>query len=236
MFCGSLIHWHWKASIISHLSVVIPSIPFKNGAELLQSPYQITLVRDTALHAVFESANSGHLKKLWNTKFADKEKSLKTTEEEVLAMVKGDNYAWFEAAAFVRSLPEYKDCSITDTGYVLVSFDNAFLIAKDSPFEDIFNHAITKIQESGELDRIKAKYWIKEPDCGGAKGRSLGFDSLGFAFLVFAIGPLLSGILLIGEIMKNALNLNVSLLDKKVIIVAPLAHNGACKMPGPIVE
>merc|ERR1711970_89247 len=28
--CGSLVHWHWKASIISYLSVVDHSIPFNS--------------------------------------------------------------------------------------------------------------------------------------------------------------------------------------------------------------
>ena len=74
---GSLIHWHWKASIISHLSVEIPNIPFQNGEELMQSPYQITLVKDTASINTFETATLDTLRNLWEKKFDVKQKSLK---------------------------------------------------------------------------------------------------------------------------------------------------------------
>ena len=40
LVAGSLVHWHWKAGIISSLSVARPSLPFTSSAELLQSSYQ----------------------------------------------------------------------------------------------------------------------------------------------------------------------------------------------------
>ena len=181
----------------------------------MKSPYQITLVKDTGLHSAFEIATSGTLKTLWDTKFAEKEKSLQNN----IAVMKGDKFALFERRTIVRSQPEYKDCSITDTGYVLMSFDNAFPVAKNSPFKELFNHALTKIQESGELHKIKENYRIQEPDCGGAKGNSLGFDRLGFAFVVFAIGPILAGILLLGEIIKKSQNCKKQEKPKKCWLV-----------------
>ena len=84
-----------------------------------------------------------------------------------------------------------------------MSFDMAFPIAKKSPFKDIFNHALRKIMENGELQRIKEKYKFKEPDCTGKKGRSLGIYSLSFVFVVFAVGPVLAGVLLVAEIIKK---------------------------------
>ena len=200
---GSLLHWHWKASIISHLSVVIPSIPFSNGAELIQSPYQITIVKGTALTSAFESAVSGELKILWDSKFINKEKSMKNNISGLIEPVKNEKYALFEGDIYIKSLPEYKDCSIVDTGYQLFSFKLGFLIAKNSPFTDIFNYALSKLQESGELNRIKRKYRSKEPECGQAKGRSLGFDTIGFAFAVFVFGPVLAGICFLGEIVRR---------------------------------
>ena len=92
---------------------------------------------------------------MWDAKFADKEKSLQNNIAEAISVMKCDKFALFEVSALVRSQPEYKDCSITDTGYVLISFDIAFPIAKNSHFKDLFNHALTKILESGERRKIK---------------------------------------------------------------------------------
>ena len=69
---GSLLHWHWKASIISHLSVVLPDIPFSNGAELAESAYQITMMKGNALQVSWKFWNqSMHVSVsgcLWNFK------------------------------------------------------------------------------------------------------------------------------------------------------------------------
>ena len=197
---GSLIHWHWKASIISDLSVDIPSIPFRSAEELVDSSYQITMEKDTALHQAFESAKSDLFKQIWDTKFRDKEKSLKNTVEEMMNVVKSGQYALLYPE--VQTLEQYKDCSLTDPGFVFFNFDNAFAFPKDSPFKDVFNHALLKMIESGELDKIKTKY-KSIYECDGSSGRSLGISNVGFAFAVFAIGLVLCTVVLGMEILRK---------------------------------
>ena len=53
------------------------------------------------------------------------------------------------------SLPEYKDSLIVGTGFHLFSLNLGFFIAKKYPFKYLFNYALSKMQESGEFDRIK---------------------------------------------------------------------------------
>ena len=44
VLAGSLVHWHWKASIISHLAVSKPSLPFTTSEQLLESSYQANIL------------------------------------------------------------------------------------------------------------------------------------------------------------------------------------------------
>ena len=205
--CGSLIHWHWKASIISHLSVSLPSIPFRSGAELVESPYQVCIEKDTSVHSLLESAASGIFKEIWDTKFENKDKSLSDKNiDERLSLINNEKFALLEDINVVQALLGYKDCSISDTGYILLYYDIAFPFQKNSAFKDLFNHALIKMKESGELHRIQKRYKPKPPDCGGGKGRSLGFDTIGFAFVIFCIGPVLAVLILVGEnITKQSL-------------------------------
>ena len=85
LYFGSLIHWHWKASIISHLSVVVPEIPFRNSAELLESEYQLTVHKDTAVHFALKNSSTGILKDVWDRKFLNKDLSLKDSIDEIIA-------------------------------------------------------------------------------------------------------------------------------------------------------
>ena len=200
---GSIVHWHWKASIISHLSVDIPDIPFTNAEELLKSSYQITMVRDTALTAALETANSDNMKKLWSTKFEDQDKSLVSNVSEALKVVEESVYTLFEDSVIVKSLPEYKDCKIIDTGYTLLSFQVAFAVAKNSPLRGVFNAALAHLQESGVLDRIKKNYLPLEPVCGQGSGTSLGFGTICSAFAALGFGLALAGLCLWGEFIAK---------------------------------
>ena len=189
MYCGSLVHWHWKASIISHLSVVVPSIPFNSLGELLNSPYQVTTLANSAYQDIFEGAQDGVFKNIWDTKFQNKDKSLKATPEEQIAVIRANaDYAMYDGYSTLENTDDWKNCAVTDTKFIVNSADNAFAFPKDSPFKDLFDLALQKMVESGELERIRKSYSVRKPDCGGGKGRKLGFGTTCFAMAVFVIG------------------------------------------------
>ena len=201
LLCGSLIHWHWKASIISHLSVDIPAIPFRSSAELLESDYQITLHRDTAVHLALENASTGILKELWDSKFLNKDLSLKDCLDGIISKTP-NTHAMCVPTEHVYYLEEYKDCLITDTGCTLLSANNAFAFSKGSPFRDLFNHAMSKMIENGELEKIKAKYKINEPECNGSSGTSLGFKNVICAFYIFLAGLVVCTLVFVFELYR----------------------------------
>ena len=93
MIFGCLIHWHQKASLISHLSVVEKEPPFRNLEELVTSPYQVTTLADSYLAQIWEKGSSNTFQDVWNTKFVDEEKSLKKTEEEIVQQGLSGQYA-----------------------------------------------------------------------------------------------------------------------------------------------
>ena len=64
-----------------------------------------------------------------------------------------------------------------------------------------------KSKENGAIFRIKQRYKIIPPTCGGSKGSSLGFETLGFAFGTFVAGPILAVLgLMIEAVYKTKLS------------------------------
>ena len=157
--------------------------------------------------AAFETSRSGHLKLFWDTKFLEKDKSLKDTLSEAISVtITEPNFALFEGVPLVKSQREYQQCLLMDTGYTLMTFDLAFPVAKNSPLKDVLNYALVQLKEHGEWDRIKRKYLVQEPKCGPSKGSSLGFDRLSLAFTVILVGFLSAGIMLVCEVLKNIIH------------------------------
>ena len=205
LYCGSLVHWHWKASIISHLSVVVPSIPFNSLGELLTSPYQVTLLKNSAYQEVFEGTKSGIFREVWETKFKDREKSLKGTTDEMISVISKHDYALYEGYSTMDTIAGWHDCSISDVKFIVNYQDYAFAFPKGSPYRDLFDLTLQKMVESGELKRIKDTYASRPPDCGGSKGRSLGFGTTCFAVAVFLVGIVACLTFWIVEVIKKLL-------------------------------
>ena len=57
--------------------------------------------------------------------------------------------------------------------------------------------------ESGEFDKIKRKWSPPEQECGGGKGRPLGFENTSPAFLVYLAGLVISWFVFFLEILKG---------------------------------
>ena len=185
MLLGSVNHWYWKASIISHLSVVHEDIPFRSKVELLTSSYQVTTVRDSSHHSVWENSNSALDHQVWKTKFLEEGKSLKKSEQDMISQALSGEFAIYYSQKVIKNTPEYKNCQIVGTGYSPNKADMAFALPHNSPYKDLINAALYRMIENGELTRIFIKHKSQEPDCNTAgKGKPIGFENILLAFII----------------------------------------------------
>ena len=185
---GCLIHWHWKASLISHLSVVLPFNPFSSLEELLYSPYQITLVGNSSRQALFEDQNSGVFHELWLSKFSDKNKSLQRTTQEAYKIATNPAYTVYTTLTSARNLEEFKNCKLIWTNFVARKIKLAFAFPKNSPYVALFNSRLQTMFESGEIMRIIEKHSMKSTECQQRKGMPLGFENIAIVFIILFFG------------------------------------------------
>ena len=197
---GCLNHWHWKASIISHLSVVRRMHPFNSLEELVLSPYQVSTIADSYYQAVWQETDSRVYQDVWRTKFMNKEKSLKSSEQEVVDQALSGPYAIYLFHTTLSNLPEYSACQLEDAGLQLNRIDLAFALQKQSPYVNLINLGLQRMAESGKLERIFRKHRAKKPSCGAhGKGKSLGFENILLVFLILMLGQCSSIVLLLLE-------------------------------------
>ena len=191
LVCGCLTHWHWKASLISHLSVVLPFNPFSSLGELLTSDYQITTWLNSAYQSDFEDSKSGIYRELWIKKFKNKNKSL-TTMEEAMSNTLNGHYTFYMDINSARSLPQINECKLNIMKLKGISNLIAFPFPKDSPFLGVFNTMLQKMSESGEMERMIERHAISDPECVTEKGKPLGFENIAVMFVIIIVGVLAS--------------------------------------------
>ena len=132
--CGCLTHWHWKASLISHLSVVLPFNPFSSLGELLSALYDIMLLGNSADQNDFEEVKSGIFHELWLSKFSDKNKSLSKSTEESSNIALSSHFTQYVDYNTARSLKEYEACKLKVMKFLGRKFQIGYAFRKNSPY------------------------------------------------------------------------------------------------------
>ena len=207
LICGSLIHWHWKSSLISHLSVTYPVRPFSSLEELLSSSYYITTKANGAYQLEFEAADSGPFQKLWQTKFIDKSKSLKETLSDSIQVTLAYKYTTYLDYHSALSLSEYRDCQVNKMNFRARKFQVAFGFPKNFALRPLFNQHLLKLVESGEMAKIITRHSIKPPVCSSSNGMPLGFENISLSYLLLCTGMIIAISTLIVELMLKKIGL-----------------------------
>ena len=128
--------------------------------EILDTSYQITLIKDSSYQALFEDAKDEPLRSIWKTKFLDRKKSLLSSSDEMVSLVMTGEYVMYDTFAAFQSMDARKDCLIADVGFHVVKMDFAFPIAKTSPYTKLLNYMLRKMVEYGILKRSEKNSFI----------------------------------------------------------------------------
>ena len=197
---GCLIHWHWKAMLISELSISVPEIPFSSLEELISSPYQITTIKNAYYQALWKEMDDDLVKLAGKTKFIDESKSFKATPEEAVKQALEDDYAMFLYRITATNLKEFKDCKIIDTMVELRNADISFMFPKGSFLKPLFDKEIMKMKENGELEKILATHIATKENCRNDQGMiKIGLNHLIGVFIFFGFSTFISIIALMVE-------------------------------------
>ena len=99
-----------------------------------------------------------------------------------------------------RSSKSYQeDCQIIEVPYEFATTKTGFSLQKNSPYLQLFDYYIIRLQERGILERIVKKYTPQPRDCNSSSAKAIGYESCFFAFLLLLLGYLFGILLLIIE-------------------------------------
>ena len=83
--------------------------------------------------------------------------------------------------------------------YEFVTSKTGFSLQKNSPYLQLFDYYIIRLQERGILQRIIKKYTPQPRDCNTSSAKAIGYESCFSAFLPLLLGYLFGILILIIE-------------------------------------
>ena len=138
LLCGCIVFWHWKAGIISNLSIQKYAPPFDDLSSFLATDYMASLLKGSSYQNIFDDdENKDSLwYQVWQKKMvANQERSLvKNKQEGVNQLLNDPKMAYFDNLVSVKSFHEYSSCEIraipkdfTTARYAIFCFKHRFL-------------------------------------------------------------------------------------------------------------
>ncbi|XP_026165336.1 glutamate receptor ionotropic, delta-1 [Mastacembelus armatus] len=164
-------------------------------------------VKDSAMYEYFRAKGTNPLEQdstfaeLWKTinKNNGFENSVSSPSEGI-KKAKRESYAflWDMAVVEYAALTD-DDCTLTVAGNGMSTRGYGMALQHGSPYRDLFSQKILELQEKGDLDILKQKWWPKKGRCdlqshmdSQPEGRALRLHSFAGVFCILAAGLLLA--------------------------------------------
>ncbi|XP_057214203.1 glutamate receptor ionotropic, delta-1 isoform X3 [Triplophysa rosa] len=172
-----------------------------------QMDYAYGTVRDSAVYDYFRAKGTNPLEQdstyaeLWRTisKNNGQDFSVSSPSEGIRKAKKGPYaFLWDMAVVEYAALTD-DDCTITVSGNSMSSKGYGIAMQHGSPYRDLISQKILELQEKGDLDVLKQKWWPRTGRCdlnsqsnAQPDGRSLKLHSFAGVFCILAAGLLLA--------------------------------------------
>ena len=144
--------------------------------------------------AFFASSNHSTYRRMWNFMESRKHQGVFPKDNSKgISMVKKGNFAFLMESTSIDYMVQ-RDCELTQIGGLLDHKGYGIALRKRSPFRAPLSKSIVELNEAGELQDLKARWWnTDENKCDGEKDSALatselGIDKVGGIFMLLAAG------------------------------------------------
>uniref|UniRef100_A0A3P9CT12 Glutamate receptor n=1 Tax=Maylandia zebra TaxID=106582 RepID=A0A3P9CT12_9CICH len=243
-------------------ALFLTTLPFLSSRSFQDLARQIDVdygtVRDSAVYDYFRNKGTNPLEQdstyseLWRTisKNNGMDYSVSSPSEGIRKAKKGPYaFLWDMAVLEYVALTD-DDCTVTVSGSSMSSKGYGIAMQHGSPYRDLFSQKILELQEKGDLDIMKQKWWPRAGRCDLSShasahpdGRSLKLHSFAGIFCILAAGLLLACLVAGLEAWWNSNHcrqeqpkeVNLEQVHRRMnsLLDEDLAHK---QIPGPSIE
>ena len=202
---GMTIFYHYEGKLISFVISREVILPINNLEDILQHPkYQLMVQAGSAEEDYFKLSTQWPKNKLWSETMKNNEKAFVTSTEMDSALMKDEKKILFCTSYWSEMyMPNYP-CNIKRLGgSYLQGSSNALGFSKDSPYQKIFSHVLTKIKTFGTWQLIQTRMERTRPSVACSKTEDemieVGYKNTFSLFVMLGIGILIAMLNLIFE-------------------------------------
>lgn len=161
--------------------------------------------------AFFATSNHSTYRRMWNFMESRKHQGVFPKDNaKGINMVKKGNFAFLMESTSIDYMVQ-RDCELTQIGGLLDHKGYGIALRKRSPFRAPLSKSIVELNEAGELQDLKSRWWnLEQPACVEQKDSALatselGIDKVGGVFVLLGAGVTIASVSAIFEFIWKSL-------------------------------
>lgn len=182
----------YTANLAAFLTAQRMTAPIENANDLAkQTKITYGCLEGGSTCGFFERSDNPLMKRMWTTMLAARPKAFAETNEKGVERVRKGNYAYLMEASSIEYQVE-RDCNLTQIGGLLDSKGYGIATPPGSPVRSVLSSAIIRLQERGDLEMLKRRWWRVGGGCpvesAASSTSEMGLSNVGGVFLALIFG------------------------------------------------
>lgn len=184
----------YTANLAAFLTAQRMTAPIENANDLAKQTKIVYGCKEEGSTCLFfKNSDDPLMKRMWTTMLAARPKAFADSNEKAVERVKKGNYAFLMESSSIEYVVE-RDCNLTQIGGLLDSKGYGIATPPGSPVRSVLSSAIIKLQERGELEILKRRWWkVKGGEAcpvesAASSTSEMGLSNVGGVFLALIFG------------------------------------------------
>lgn len=220
----------YTANLAAFLTASRMQSPIENAADLSkQTKIDYGCKEGGATQSFFASSNHTVFRRMWNFMESRKHQGVfPTTNDKGISMVKKGNFAFLMESTSIEYMAQ-RDCELTQIGGLLDNKGYGIALRKSSPFRAALSKSIVELNEDGELQDLKSKWWnspngttCTEQKDSALATSELGIDKVGGVFVLLGYGLVIACVAALAEFNWRSRKVP---RDERVSIISSRFHH-----------
>ncbi|XP_049958084.1 glutamate receptor ionotropic, delta-1-like [Schistocerca serialis cubense] len=189
------------SAVLVSLAVRYPDLPFYDLPGLLRhGGYTVGVLRNSTEHSFFSTTSDPTMQRVYNRLMEPDPENFPATDAKAFQRVCEKNFAYFIPQEYTYAIMDNISCNVVPLPTTHFHLSLTIALAKDSPYNMLFNHNIQVLRRNGIIQKLYREWWPRREYEQDDHWEAVDMDQLMSPFGILLIGILVASLIGAAEI------------------------------------
>ncbi|XP_049809144.1 glutamate receptor ionotropic, delta-1-like [Schistocerca nitens] len=184
------------SAVLVSLAVRYPDLPFYDLPGLLRhGGYAVGVLRNSTEHSFFSTTSDPTMQQVYNRLMEPDPDNFPATDTKAFQRVCEKKFAYFIPQEYTYAIMDNISCNVVPLPTTHFHLSLTIALAKDSPYNMLFNHNIQVLRRNGIIQKLYREWWPRREYEQDDHWEAVDMDQLMSPFGILLIGILVASLI-----------------------------------------